>query len=393
MTTVPGTARPLLYLAGFFLNLQVALVAYVSSSFLAELVGSNRVGLIYTLASVASLLMSLALIAWERRYGLSTLFHYGLWLCLLALGPLIFSRSATLVLPAFILFYSLGFFLRLILDLELESWSDNPHTGTIRGLFLTIINLAWLISPMIAGWLVADQLYDRLYLVAAGVLLPVIFISQKSIFRAGVTPRARAAHSWPNIVMSVVRGTSQKLKNIRRVLAAQFLLNFFYAIMVIYTPIYLHEYLAFSWPEIGIILTIMLLPFVLLEYPLGWLADHKWGEKELLIGGFIIAGLATTLIPIFPSLTVLGWGLILFLTRVGASAIESMSEIYLFKQLQTGDIGIIGLSRMMYPLAYLVAPLVASLVLTLYSFNTLYYFLGMVMFGGIIITSRLEDTK
>lgn len=393
MSASASTTRPLVYLAGFFLNIQAALAAYVSSSFLAQFVGGSRVGLVYTLASIVSLLMSLALIAWERRYGLPKLFHHGLWVCFLGAGLLMFGQSAIVIVPAFILFYSLGFFLRLILDLELEYWSDNPHTGTIRGLFLTIINFAWFISPVITGWLVADQHYGRLYLASALVLVPVIWLSQKSIFRAAVTPRARAAHAWPDIVMRVLRGTSHKLKNVRRVLATQFLLNFFYAIMVIYTPIYLHEHLGFSWPEIGIILTIMLLPFVLLEYPLGWLADRKWGEKELLMAGFLIAGLATACIPLFPGTTVIAWGLLLLATRVGASAIESMSEVYLFKRLDGADTAIIGLSRTMYPLSYLVAPLIASLLISLYSFASLYYFLGAVMLGGMAVASRLEDTN
>ena len=39
--------------------------------------------------------------------------------------------------------------------------------------------------------------------------------------------------------------------------------------MIIYTPIYLHEHLLLGWDQIGFIFTIMLLPFIILEFPLG----------------------------------------------------------------------------------------------------------------------------
>ena len=59
--------------------------------------------------------------------------------------------------------------------------------------------------------------------------------------------------------------------------------------MIIYTTLYLHDTMKFSWQSIGSIYAFMLLPFVLLSlsYPLGRLSD-KIGEKKILIIGFII---------------------------------------------------------------------------------------------------------
>ena len=65
--------------------------------------------------------------------------------------------------------------------------------------------------------------------------------------------------------------------------------------MVIYTPIYLHEHIGLPWSDIGIIFTIMLLPFVLFEFPAGKLADGKWGEKEPPIIGIILIAVSTAL--------------------------------------------------------------------------------------------------
>ena len=59
-----------------------------------------------------------------------------------------------------------------------------------------------------------------------------------------------------------------------------------YAWMVIYTPLHMLD-LGFTWEEIGQIFTIMLIPFVLVEYPAGWLADKYIGETEMMSADLI----------------------------------------------------------------------------------------------------------
>jgi Na+/melibiose symporter-like transporter len=73
-----------------------------------------------------------------------------------------------------------------------------------------------------------------------------------------------------------------KTKSIRTIGAINVLLQLFYTFMVIYVPIYLTEVIGFSWSELGLILCIALIPFVLLDSPVGELADKKYGEKEFL---------------------------------------------------------------------------------------------------------------
>ena len=44
--------RWLIYVAGFLLGLTTALPAYINSSFLAEIVGEKRVGLIFSITAI-----------------------------------------------------------------------------------------------------------------------------------------------------------------------------------------------------------------------------------------------------------------------------------------------------------------------------------------------------
>src|SRR5690606_23149335 len=125
--------------------------------------------------------------------------------------------------------------------------------------------------------------------------------------------------------------TFRELKNypdILRIVRVDFVLRFFYAWMVIYTPLYLHNYIGLEWSSIGVIFTIMLIPFALFELPLGTLADRVYGEKEILIAGLAIMSISTISLFFITSSAFVVWSVALFLTRVGASAVEIMSETY-----------------------------------------------------------------
>src|SRR3972149_2289795 len=104
--------------------------------------------------------------------------------------------------------------------------------------------------------------------------------------------------------------------------------------------------------------TIMLLPFVIVQYPLGKLAD-KIGEKELLNIGIIVMSFATLAIPFLGSANFFLWAGVLFLTRVGAAMVEAMTEIYFFKKINTEDSEVISFFRNTYPVAFIFAPLIA----------------------------------
>jgi len=164
--------------------------------------------------------------------------------------------------------------------------------------------------------------------------------------------------------------------------------------MVIYMPIYLHDHIGFDWKTIGIMFTIMLLPFFLLEMPLGKLADKKFGEKEILNLGFLITGVSTASLAFMTSNNVVLWAVLLFITRIGASMIEVSSETYFFKKIDGDNANILNLFRVLRPLAYVLSPIIASILLIFIGMNYLFIVLGIiVMVGGISIEMNLKDTK
>jgi MFS family permease len=139
----------------------------------------------------------------------------------------------------------------------------------------------------------------------------------------------------------------------------------------------------------------MLIPFVLIEFPIGKLADKKYGEKEFLVFGFIITAIFTAMIYTTNSNSILIWAVLLFCTRIGASFIEIMVETYFFKKTQEKDSGFVGIYRGASPFAYLVAPSISAIIMIYWHIPLLGLFpiLSGILMLGFIATLFLQDTK
>jgi len=179
-------------------------------------------------------------------------------------------------------------------------------------------------------------------------------------------------------------------KNLARSYKINFLLQFFYAWMVIYTPLYLFAHLGFDWKEIGIIFTIMLLPFVFIQFPLGKYSD-KIGERKMLMIGFSIIAFSTMTLFFIDRHEVWIWALFLFCTRVGAATIEVMSDVHFFRQIDKENDSFITVYRNAGPTSYVIAPVAAFIVFLLTpSFNFIFLILGVLMLYGIYLSSKIN---
>lgn len=171
-----------------------------------------------------------------------------------------------------------------------------------------------------------------------------------------------------------------------------FILSFFFALMVIYTPIYLRE-LGMTWADIGIIFTIMLLPFVLLQYPIGMLADKKLGEKELIITALCLMAPSVLIIYFLSTTDVLIWGLVLFMTRIGAAMMEVLTDSYFYKRIDAEDVAIIDFYRTSQPLGYIIASIISTPMLIFFPLKSIFILLAIAIIICLYPASRLVDNK
>jgi len=375
-----------LYLLGFAFSLHVAIPTFINSSFLSNYLQEDIVGALYTLGSLFSLIVLINATKILSRFGNYKTLLSLIVLEIIALLTLAFADSLLFIAPAFIIHLVAIVFAVLNIDLFLEFFSSDSNTGEIRGKILTSANFAWVISPVIAGFILTNGDYWKIYLTSA-VIISFVFLLTLFKFKNFEDPIYDDVPFWGTL--KIVRND----KSLYNIFISSLILRFFYAWMVIYTPIYLHSHLNFAWDQIGIILTIMLLPFIIFQFPLGRLADKLWGEKEILSIGFVIMSLATISLTFITSTSIVVWASVLFISRIGASAVEIMTESHFFKHIDATDAHVLSFFRNARNISYVIGPAVASVFLYFFEYKYLFLVLGLIVLIGLKYSLSLKDTK
>ncbi len=365
-----------IYLSSLFLAFHYGLILYFNSSFLGNFFSQIETSFLFGLGAVFFLFLLLSAEA-ITRFNSRKIFFGFLTLELIATYILATANSPLMIALGFILGQGAVGFLSYLLDVFLEREIKNEGTtGETRGIFLTFSNIAILLAPIVTGFILMSGDFRNIYLWSLVALMPIFLFHFNDKLGRHTIPREHA--SIP--------------RELRLGIFLSFALQFFYGWMVAWSPIYLNQVIGFSWSEIGVMFSLMLLPFVLFELPLGELEDRLLGEKEIMAIGFLIAGLATASLSFIGSASFVAWTLALFLTRTGASAIEISTESYFFKHVSGADTGIIGTFRLVKPVALIVAPLTGILFIKLVGFGPSFIVLGGILLVAGFFATRLKDT-
>ena len=376
----------IVYLLGFLFSIPLALTSYINSSLLELHIEPKLVGMVYVVSSILAIIGMAKMPKMLTKYGLRKSAIVFSVISFFSLLFLAFSQNSNIILLAFTIYNITNYFIVASLDIFVEDLSKNKSIGTFRGLYLTIINTSWVLAQLISGSIIEKNSFLGIYLFSSlfMMLVIIIFITNLHNFK---DPK------WNKVKILKTIKSFWDDKRLLRIYLVNFILHFFFSWMIIYTTLYLHDTIGFSWQKIGSIYAFMLLPFVLLSYPLGKLSD-KLGEKKILIIGFIIGSLATLSIPLITLPIAWIFAVVLFLTRVGAATVEVMSESYFFKIVKEEDADEIAFFRNTRPVSFLIAPLLATVLLIyLPSFVYLFYVLGVILLIGLLIALRIEDVR
>lgn len=372
-------------ISGFIFSIILSSTAYFNSTFIEKNFLSTTPGIWYTVASIIVLLVSLRLPHVQSKIGNRKLTLTILIILSLSLLGLSFPPSSLSIL-FFVIFLATGTLVLSTLDIFIEKYSTDKFTGRIRGIYLSSMNLAWIFSPLLGSMFIGESdNFGLLYRIA--FFLSIIVIISVHISSKKFKDDKYKHHEFKDFLLAL------KDKTLRGTLALQFTLQFFYAWMVIYTPIYLHNILNISWGVIGKMFLLMLIPFILIEYPLGRLEDKKHDEKDLLTLGFLIIAIATVMFGFSTGGSAVTLAIILFFTRVGAATVEITTESYFFKQIGSDEPTKVALFRMMYPAAYIVAPILAIPIISKNNFSLLYLILSFILVSTLLIIRNLKDSK
>jgi MFS family permease len=271
------------------------------------------------------------------------------------------------------------------LDVILESYSSDNTSGRIRGKFLTIMNFGYLLGPFLSTRILDKFNFQGVFLLLFFINIIILYFSLAKIRKVN--------HEFVgNVTVKDIVNKVIKRKNILRIYYVSFILELFYALTVIYTPIYMLD-LGMSWNEIGIVLTIMLLPFIFVQYPMGVLADKKFGEKEFIILSLFIMSAATAGIYFINSKSVLIWSLVLLATRIGAALIEVLRDSYFYKRIDGRDVDVINFFRTAQSFGYIIATICSTFILLIFSVKAVFIFIAIMVFSALVPAFFLVDNK
>ncbi len=383
MTNITKIKR--IYILSFLFSLHIALSAYVNSTFLTNFFSVDYVGLLYTAAAILTLILLSTSPDILKHFGNRRFILVSLVINMLSLVGLITSHNQFVIGASFISLSITNTLVFLSIDIFIEHFGKSGAIGKTRGLYLTITNMAWVVSPLITGLLISNSGgYKIIYIIAlvAMAIMTLGLVFSIKTFKDKKYERTPFLRAYRYLKTN---------SNISAIFIIDFILQFFYALMVVYIPIYLYKYIGFNWEQIGVIFTIMFMPFILFGFPIGILIDkYNIEKRKLLTIGLIIMSLSTISISAINVKNIALWALILFITRVGATMVETTSEIYFFTHVREKEAYLLGLFRDMFPLSYVIAPLIATSVFFFFPFKSIFIFLGIIILSGLYYVTKLK---
>ena len=369
----------------FLMGFSQAMLIYVMAYYFKIASGSEDVGLFYFISYAILLLVLLNFHKIIRVLGKSNVFYFSIIGAIAVTAFLIFSEPSYLgigLLMLYIIFINLSW---VSMDVILESFSTDKMSGRIRGIHLTLINAGYLAGPFLSTKILQNFDFRGIFI--------FLLVFNSLVFVVSLIGLRKMNHRFDAKLR--VRDVLKKVfknKDIQKVYYLSLALDFFYALMVIYTSIYLLS-IGISWDKIGIIFTIMLVPFVILQYPVGLLADKKMGEKELLITSLILMAISTFSIYFTHSSRIWVWGLILLTTRVGAAMLEILRDSYFYKKIDGRDVDLINFFRTSMPVGYILAAGSSFLLLLFFPIKSVFILVAIAVALALIPAFLLKDNK
>lgn len=374
-----------MYILSFLFSLHIALSAYVNSTFLTKIISEKYVGILFAVASFVTLFILSRSVNILKHFGNRKFILWSIMINMISLAGMITSQNPYIIGLSFIALITTNTLVLLSIDIFIEHFGDPETVGKTRGFYLTIINFAYMLSPFIAAFIIIREggyisIYILSFICAAIMAIGLLFSVRKF--------KDSSYKKTPFIE------TYRYLKTNHHMLAItiiNFILQFFYAWMVVYMPIYLFQHIGFGWGQIGIIFTVMLSPFVLFGLPVGILVDkYHVRKRTLLYIGILIMSIATFSTSFITIKSVALWAIILFMTRVGATITETTSEIYFFTHAGEKDAYLLSVFRDMYPVAYIIAPVISTLIFIFLPLKFLFAILGLITLTGLYYIPHLK---
>ncbi len=376
------------FIITIFYSLHLALPLYSSSTFLSRFIEQKYIGILYAVSALVTLFASFYFSKFLKRFHTYSTSIFIIILAFISTLLLGFTKDPTFISILFFINFCTNAILFSIINLFIEEFDDVSKAGETRGIFLTLFNMGILIGALFSGQIINNYSFTTLWVLSALCVLPILILI-KSYYRDIPDPKYKKIDlikAFKNIYNN---------KNILIIMLAMLVLESFYTIMSIYAPLYLSNTSNIDIVTYAsVIMPIALIPFIILPYELGYLADKKYGEKEMLLIGLSVLSFTAITFTFLNTQNIFYITMFLLISRIGATFVESMCYTYFFKKVDARDMALITIFGNIRTLSIVISPILASVILYFnFSINYIFIVLGLVTFYIFIKSLELVDTK
>ncbi len=372
----------LLYVAYFFFSWAIGFTAYSNSTVIEAVNGRSSIGFIYGISSALALVLS----TWAIPYIIVKLGNRKTVTLAIIVKILSVLGIKYFVSPAwfgisFILFLATQILISFSFDIFFEHNTNKESSAKTRGSMVALQHIGRMLGPIMAAVITVQMGMRAPYTVSMILMLicGVLLILSTKNFKDKIHIPGSLIKSFNSI---------KSRPAVRKSLFSLLLLHIFYALMVTFVPIYLADVKGIDPESLGLIFTIMLAPFVILGYPIGKHIDSGASGRSMARTGIFILAITTFMFPFIETTSLVVWGAILILSRVGAVLLETAGDGIFFKNIDEEETELLGIMRDMQPIGYFIASFIAVVTLAIGNISHIFYVVGLILTIGIITTRK-----
>lgn len=265
-----------------------------------------------------------------------------------------------------VIFISLFF---IILAIFVRDFATEEEIAMAEGRFYLFSNIGWVIGPLVGGFIAKTYTPESAFIFSAicYLLLFGLFLQQHIIVKHPCIQEQSSKKSNTKSTASITENIRDYIKNKDLVKASiiSFGMYFWWSISAIYIPLSLKN-LGFSPDIIGLIFALNIVPLILLEFHASDGAE-KYGVRTFLSLGFAVLSFTLILFTLASTPMLIK---LMIIINVGSAFIEPIKEIFFFKIIsQKDEERFYGIYSASYPVAYILAPLFGSVMLSGFGIN------------------------
>lgn len=283
----------------------------------------------------------------------------------------------------------LAIFISIVSALRITSFgiilrdkSKNKEVSQNVGVIYTFLNLAWLIGPLIAGFLSQQYGFRVVFILAAIVMAFSLFLFQLFKIKDNRISK-KVDGNFFKILYDFFKDRNRRLNY---VLSGG--ITFWLTLLYVYMPMYIIDS-GLTKEFVGYFLALAVLPLISLEYYFGKLAS-KIGFKKIFFIGYIILGIFALLSFFVGNIYFVL--VLIILGGVGISMLEPTTEAHFLDIVKANQRDkYYGPYNTTMDVNSAISSFLIAIILLFFSFKFIFLFVGIVMFLFALISLRIKN--